>query len=553
MSVFRTLAQADPFLWETLQRKGAEAASPRERQSMADRLRLRAASIAVAKLRSGQRKVLGVVGDRDLGAQLLSSGILDGFEKVVLLEAEPASPLFAPGIGLVESLPLSASKQAGALLVLDEEQGQGLPEACAGPVQVVPNLTANNIPFAVPSFWRQAYDEALGGLFSAMSDSIARLDPKRTILFAGIYTYFNQGKLSMALRRRGFQTAFLCLNPSNQAHKQGFFDVILNAGANLELFYGLLAKHRFRAVHFQGWLGLHCFAAAAAALSVSPVITEFNDLPNYCFTDEEYDRLFAQGEAAAEHHSISVALSASSGVALNYRDGSVGTLVEQYSTSPPLIHLHSHPLKEFFADVPLGAAGRRSLVFCGTLNPSNYPAPPFGDVQLLGLIRELAAQGVAFNVFLNPYQRKGERGAFWDYEYLARTEPLFTVHEGVGPDQLPATIGGFGWGSMVYRFPEVFTMQRPHLSHILPTKFFSFLEAGLPVIVSRELEAVSELVREHGLGLVVGQDEISRLGGLIDEVDYEALRQNVRVYRAEHDLDGRLNGLLKLYSKVEWN
>lgn len=552
-SVFQTLREADPALWETFRRKGKEVASPRERQALADGLRLRAACLAARELSASGAQTLALVGGRELAAQLICAGALDGFSGLTLHEAEPAAPLALPGHGPIQTLPLQTACDAGALLVLDESKARGLPPVFAGPMRVVPLLAGQDIPFAVSGYWREAYVQALAGQLATMESGLEGLDPDRTILFAGIYTYFNQGKLSQALRCRGWQTAFLCLNPSNQAHKQGFFDAVLDAGANLELFYGLLAKRRFHAVHFQGWLGLHCFAAAAAALSASPVITEFNDLPQFCFEDEEYDRLFGSGEAAAERRSIGVALARSSGAALNYRQGSAPILLGEYDAAPPLIHLHSWPLPDLFADEPLGPAGKTSLVFCGTLNPSHYPAPPFGDVQLLGLIQELAAQGLDFHVFLNPYQQAGQRGAFWDYEYLARKEPRFVLHPGVGPKELPGAIAGFGWGAMLHRFPPDFTVQEAHMRNLLPTKFFSYLEAGLPVLVSSRIGAVADLVREHGLGLVVEEGELDGLGTAINalgEEGYAALRHNVRRWRVANSLDGILGGLLGLYGGI---
>ncbi|MEW5772153.1 MAG: hypothetical protein AB1916_01395 [Thermodesulfobacteriota bacterium] len=547
MDVFEAIRSAEPELWPAFSAKAGEVASLRERDALARGLRLRAATDAVRELAAAGASELGIAGDRDLAATLLAIGILDGFSAVTLYEANLAGPLLIPGCPAVPVLPLAEAASAPALLALDYAD-----EAPAGPGlrRDVAPLRGADIPLAVPAAWRDRYQAALAAELAERERALAGLDPERTILFAGIYAYFNLGKLSRCLQRRGFSTAFLCLNPSNQAHKGGFFDAVLDAGANLEMFYLLLARSRARLVHFQGWLGLHCFAAAAAAVSGPPVVTEFNDLPHYCFTDAEYDRLFGPGAAAAEKRAIGIALAKSAGVCLNYREGSADILLQGYPAAPPLIHLHSHPLDELCADLPPDSEARRSLVFCGTLNPSHYPVPPFGDVQLLGLIREVAAQGVGFHLFLNPYQRKGLRGAFWDYEYLAQAEPLFTLHEGVGPAELPRAIGRLGWGCMLHRFPPGFTVLAPHFDHMLPTKFFSYLEAGLPVVVSRRIKAVAELVQEHGLGLVTGQEDIPRLGELLDAADYDALRGNVRAYRTAHGLDRKLDGLLGLYGSL---
>lgn len=505
-SPFALLAREAPSLWRDLQGKGAAVAAPRERQALAQTLRLAEAATRLRALRRAGARRLFLAGDPDLARILGAAGALEGF---ALTDG--------PGVD-------------AARLHLDED---------------VPPLAAADIPFAVPEAWRGAYEDALGQLTGAMLRRLATLDPARTILFAGIYTYFNGNKLSLALRRRGMQTAHLCLNPSNQQHKHGFYDVVLDAAGNLEAFYQVLAAWRGRAVHFQGWLGLHCFAAAAAMVAGATVVTEFNDLPQYCFADEEFDRLFGPGSARAEREAVTLAMERASGVALNYVEGAAAPLLRDCPRAAPHIHLHSWPLPDLFADEPV--EDRRALVFCGTLNPSHYPSPPFGDVQLLELARELTGQGLRFHILLNPYQDRGERGIFWDYEYLERKEPLFSLRRGLGPEALPRAIAGYGWGCMLHRFPEDFSIGDMHMRHMLPTKFFSYLEAGLPVLASRRIAAVARLVEENGLGLVVEEADLPRLGERIDAADYPALRRNVRRWRQAQALDNHLEPLCRLY------
>jgi len=544
MKVLEKLRLSAPGIHAQIVRKGAGVAATKDRQALAFGMRLRAVIQAVDALRRDDTVSLGIVGDRDFAEVLLASGVLDHFSELVLYETLPGVPLPGSGRGLVPSRSLASTGQSRALLVLDETLVME-PHPCT---RLVPAMSAEQIPFGVPEAWRPFYEEALAGYLAQVEQVLAGLAPERTVLFAGIYSYFNCCKLSVVLRRQGFSTVFLCLNPSNQAHKKVFFDAVLDARGNLEFFYSVLASYPFLIVHFQGWLGLHCFAAAAATLSMSRVITEFNDLPRCCFADEEFDRLFGPGAAAEEQAAIKVVLARSKAVVLNYQEGSAGILTDDAPFAAPVIHLHSYPLRDFFADAPSAADAWKTLVFCGTLNPSHYPSPPFGDVQLLRLIREIASQGVAFHLFLNPYQSMGQRGLFWDYEYLARQTPLFTLHQGVRPESLSRTISGMGWGSMLYHFPADCTVRQEHLTHMLPTKFFSYLEAGLPVLVSNRIKAVARIVEKHDLGLVIARENLAHLGTLLEAADYEACRANVRKYRHAEALEGKVKQLTSYYA-----
>ena len=81
----------------------------------------------------------------------------------------------------------------------------------------------------------------------------------------------------------------------------------------------------------------------------------------------------------------------------------------------------------------------------------------------------------------------------------------------------------------------------------MPSKFFTYLEAGLPVLVNSEFTGVCALVREHGLGVVVEQADFHRLAEVLAAVDLQALRQNVARYRERHSVDARIGELEGLF------
>jgi len=222
--------------------------------------------------------------------------------------------------------------------------------------------------------------------------------------------------------------------------------------------------------------------------------------------------------------------------------------LDQAPATGPVDHFHSYPCAEFFAaPAPLGQ-GPVKLAFAGSLAASNLPHSVFGDVKLFGLIGELTGQGLEFHIFLNPYQFADAKGPFWDYFHLAEAEPLFRIHPGVAPDLLPARLAALAhYGSMLYRFPAGFEILPRHFATIIPSKFFSYLEAGLPVLVNREFTGVCDLVREHGLGVIVDQADLPRLAEILATADHAALCRNVARYRERNSMDARIGELEALF------
>lgn len=103
---------------------------------------------------------------------------------------------------------------------------------------------------------------------------------------------------------------------------------------------------------------------------------------------------------------------------------------------------------------------------------------------------------------------------------------------------------------MEYPFDDGLRVRPDHLKGILPSKFFTFMEAGIPVIVSQELEYVANLVREHGLGIVITQQDIDSLSALLKMADRTALQKNIHHYRQEHCMDHHIQKLENFYAKV---
>lgn len=74
--------------------------------------------------------------------------------------------------------------------------------------------------------------------------------------------------------------------------------------------------------------------------------------------------------------------------------------------------------------------------------------------------------------------------------------------------------------------------------YCLPNKFFEYLHAGIPVVVSKNMTYLSSIVESSGLGLVLEQGDFSLLAA-IEKINYSDTVKNIVAYREtcvwEHD------------------
>lgn len=377
-------------------------------------------------------------------------------------------------------------------------------------------------------------------------------EPGNTVLFAGNVEYFNFLRISEVLRSRSMKTIFLGLTANTARFKESSFDLCLDADGNLEVFYSLLNALPFRVVHFQGWMENHEYAAAAAVLCENPVVVELNDLPHYFLAPEEYDAVFGPGHFAREDTCLKLIASHADGLLANCGQSHLDRFLDGLGAGSgmPRAPFHGYPLHRFFRN------GQNpdpfSVVFPGSLLPGNFPQAAFADGHVLRLVREyVAPQNIRYHVFANPFSGDGSFERFWDYHYLSRKEPLFRLHPGMSPERLVDEISNFGFGAMFYLLDNGFKVLMEHYASLIPTKVFTMLEAGLPIIYNEEFEYLGGLAAEWGLGIHVSQDDIRRgIRPLIEGCDYPQLRKNVAAFRKAYSMESRIDDLLTVYEKA---
>lgn len=540
-SVLDRLGREAPWLAEALAQRTRLIVPPRFTDRWADRLELAEARAFLVGLRRDGRRDLDILlpeaAAGRLVDKLLDHGDLDGFRLRGVWTDDP---------GLLA---------AGEYPALDRGDLPVRPLAGYAPRPDRARLEPGREPLAGCATARRrkifsgSDRDRLAGLFDNLeARARARVEPVftagKTVLFAGIYAYFNASRYSLALRRRGWTTVSLCLNPSNTRFKDGHFDAVVDAGGDLELFYRLFGAWPFACVHYQAWLGLHAFAAAAARLTPGRFVVELNDLPSFVLEPEAFDAVFGPRLFDLEMRSLGDVLAHSDAAVFNLSEEGVEAITAETGTRCPAISFHSYPLPDFFARPVTPAANTPArIAFAGSLNASSQPHSVFGDVKLFGLCRELLAQDLEFHLYLNPYQDASPQGPFWDYFHLAKRRPGLHVHAGVEPGALIPQLSRLDWGSLLYRFPEDFEIKPAHMGRMAPTKFFTYLEAGLPVLVSREIRTLADWVERHGLGLVLGQEDIPRLADILRQTDRQALVANVLRWREAQSMDRHIASL----------
>tara|TARA_Y100000310_G_scaffold329947_1_gene400698 strand:- start:24305 stop:25480 length:1176 start_codon:yes stop_codon:yes gene_type:complete len=86
--------------------------------------------------------------------------------------------------------------------------------------------------------------------------------------------------------------------------------------------------------------------------------------------------------------------------------------------------------------------------------------------------------------------------------------------------------------------------------HEMAGKMIKYLEAGIPVIMNKQLEYMANLVEEHNIGVNIDFEELKNLKEIISKINYVQLQKNVKKFQEKYKLSKQIKKLEDFYGVV---
>jgi len=340
-------------------------------------------------------------------------------------------------------------------------------------------------------------------------------------------------RVSIALRRKGLRTALVTRWGVEQKQKS-FFDYIVVYNSVLDL--RRLSDAVNCTFYVQSWIGWG-FLPVYVKLVVGnqKVICNVNDLTTILLNNEEEDYPLlglSKEDFELDNLCTSIILKEFPLVTLTtYNQKIAEKLGGKHIVSFPC-----YPSPAFFADRGKRLSRPPRLVFVGGIPPDKKPDKVFRDAKLGDVVKDLLKGPFRLTILNNPQLLRG-RGIESRYPHfmtLASQNHRFNFQIGLPPWRLKG------------KAENDVAISRLHYENILPTKFFTYMEMGTPVIVSEDMTAVSRIVRENKLGLVISRRDLKDLDMILDDlrVEYGRFIDNIKEYRQRLNMDMMVDNLL---------
>lgn len=377
---------------------------------------------------------------------------------------------------------------------------------------------------------------------------------KKKILYITPVPTANLVRQSIHLRKTGeFETILLTENPWLGDFTEKYFDTVYIYDSNYTL-VNILKDVKPYLIHILATIfNTEYFAILTKLLSKSPVITEFYDIASLMASKKDTYEIWNKQTVELGLFSEKFACEKCDGLIFGYSISAINILRNRYDIKAPILEFHSYICKEFINDNNKKHSDmddKIHIVHGGMVIPSNLPGKNFGDTQYHHLVETITKQEIYFDIYLTPhYNFFKTKHLFSDYIFLAKTNPLFNFKRGLPLDKVPKEFSKYDFGAMI-SFLDRGGGLAEHIQTRLATKFFTYLEAGLPIIVSEEFQYPARLVKEYEIGIVVSQKDLDNLSKIIKSYDIEKLRANVKKAQKDLSMERHIGRLINFYQEV---
>ncbi len=371
-------------------------------------------------------------------------------------------------------------------------------------------------------------------------NSVPIQDGRREILFLSLNPRVDMAKKADALARTGRYRVIMLCSEKTAGVVGGFFhqffDEVITYSDLIELVCFLLALDPDVIV------ARPKVTAPAIIFGNAPVVYNSYDIYSFTRPKEYADPFEMEGEQFRFENADAI-------IHKGQEDEIDLCLRPRYDINAPVLHFHPCCWKRYFVPQNLPRLsqmdGELHIVYTGLVEPPSTDKRLNGEVHFLDTARLITAQGLHFHIYYSPQLGRSD-DYYREYFELAEQNDRFHFHSGLGYEELCSEIAryDYGWNVLDYRYTVM-----PELWHkmVSTNKIFTYLEAGLPMIVGSKNEYIASFVQKQGIGIDMDWYDLQSLSERLGDVDYDRLKANVFRAREGFSIDNHIHKLEGLF------
>ena len=285
-----------------------------------------------------------------------------------------------------------------------------------------------------------------------------------------------------------------------------------------------------------------------------PVVVEYWDVKELLF--ENPSELYQeQNQQQAEEVYCKMLFCSSDGIIIKDSPEVMSALIAKYDYEPKWIHFPAYvslaSIRTSKKKEPQKLPETYRIVYAGNLQNDPRKHAYYHHATILEAVRKVTALGISFDIF-NASDNDG--GGYDQYLRLSSENPLFFYHFAVTPEELSRRLPDYHFGWFCFDYHSRAVESKFFIETTFGSKISTYIEAGLPVLVSPEQRFLKDFIEKHGIGVGLAFAELGNLKRILDGLDYRGLCSRVATFRKHWSMEnnierlvGFLNGAIAAY------
>ena len=393
--------------------------------------------------------------------------------------------------------------------------------------------------------------KAIDNFYSTSADTIEKFIKQindfkkkfRTIVYiSGHKCYPMMSRQAQVMKNNGYKTFLINMEPLKLNDLKSLlncFDDILSNCLFFPMLQKILKKIKPDFFHIQCWMfSYHLGKFIIKNKGKSKVICDFYDVTGMYAEEKHLKSIFDEFNVEQDLENEKFIFNNADGIIHRYKQNIFLDFSKKYKRKKNILEFQQYPLK--IIDLKRKYKGEKlKFVYCGTLippNDKNHPKELFNGAGLIYAFDYILRSGHELNIYL-PLNGTYEFNK-WIFDLKDTKYPhTLKIHDSMPIENLIEEISKYDLGINVQKiYKETSKISEFTYTSCMGTKNYTYLEAGLPILVNDEYSYMKELVEENNIGLSLKSNNLSQINTFLKKIDIDLLKENVRKFNIKNNL-----------------
>jgi hypothetical protein len=169
------------------------------------------------------------------------------------------------------------------------------------------------------------------------------------------------------------------------------------------------------------------------------------------------------------------------------------------------------------------------------------------SISFMEIIKTITLQGIHFHTYGPCLNEKTDQ----IFNKESKKNKYYFNHKKVTPYKLNEEISHYTYGILLSFFEQSKADSNPAIVKTqLSSRMVNYIEAGLPIIVNRQCQYMTEIIEKNNIGFSIGVGDLKNLKKIIEQKDYPQFQKNVKKFQKEFRWSKKIKDIEEFYEKV---